>query len=51
VHRLVLVTRNVSDVLGRGVDILDPFKKLARLQGRNGWAGAANVTGVASSAH
>ena len=26
VHGIVLVTRNVSDVLGRGVAILDPFK-------------------------
>ena len=31
VHGLVLVTRNVSDVLGRGVDVLDPFKKPAQL--------------------
>ncbi|HEY1930848.1 MAG TPA: type II toxin-antitoxin system VapC family toxin [Acetobacteraceae bacterium] len=31
VHRLVLVTRNVSDVLGRGVDVLDPFKQPAQL--------------------
>lgn len=31
VHRLVLATRNVADVLGRGVDVLDPFKMPARL--------------------
>jgi predicted nucleic acid-binding protein len=31
VHGLVLVTRNVSDVLGRGVDILDPFKRPAQI--------------------
>lgn len=31
VHGMVLVTRNVSDVLGRGVDILDPFKNPARI--------------------
>jgi hypothetical protein len=28
---LVLVTRNVSHVQGRGVDILDPFKKPAQI--------------------
>ncbi len=31
VHGMVLVTRNVPHVQGRGVDILDPFKKPARL--------------------
>jgi predicted nucleic acid-binding protein len=30
-HSLVLVTRNVTDVRGRGVDILDPFKKPPQL--------------------
>jgi toxin FitB len=32
---LVLVTRNVSHVQGRGVDILDPFKKPAQLHKAN----------------
>ncbi len=31
VHGLVLVTRNVSDVEGRGVTVLDPFKRPARI--------------------
>ncbi|WP_413992091.1 type II toxin-antitoxin system VapC family toxin [Labrys okinawensis] len=31
IHGLVLVTRNVSDVRGRGVDILDPFKQPPQL--------------------
>jgi len=31
VHSLVLVTRNVSHVIDRGVDILDPFKQPALL--------------------
>jgi hypothetical protein len=26
VHRLVLVTRNTRDLLGRGVEMLDPFR-------------------------
>jgi predicted nucleic acid-binding protein len=33
VHGLVLVTRNVADVRGRGVGILDPFKSPAQLHG------------------
>ena len=31
VYRLVVTTRNVSDVQGRGVDVLNPFKKPAQL--------------------
>ncbi|HJT14430.1 MAG TPA: PIN domain-containing protein [Dongiaceae bacterium] len=31
VRRLVLVTRNVADFRGREVEVLDPFKKLARI--------------------
>jgi hypothetical protein len=31
VYGLVLVTRNVSDILGRGVDVVDPFKQPAQL--------------------
>lgn len=31
VHGLTLVSRNVRDVVGRGVDVLDPFKSPARL--------------------
>lgn len=30
VRRLVLVTRNVADFKGRGVEVLDPFRKSAR---------------------
>jgi predicted nucleic acid-binding protein len=30
VHGMLLTTRNVSDVQGRGADVLDPFKKPAR---------------------
>lgn len=31
VRQLVLVTRNVKDFRGRGVEVLDPFKKPARI--------------------
>jgi predicted nucleic acid-binding protein len=31
VRGLVLVTRNVADFQGRGVEVLDPFKKAARI--------------------
>jgi toxin FitB len=32
VHGLILVTRNVSDMLGRGAVILDPFKKSPKVE-------------------
>ena len=31
-HDLVIVTRNVADFVGRGVRVLDPFKKAPRIK-------------------
>lgn len=32
VHDLVIVSRNVNDFVGRGVKVLDPFKKIPKIQ-------------------
>lgn len=31
VRKLILVTRNIADFQGRNVEVLDPFKKPARI--------------------